>query len=123
MRVVEGRLTMRISKSLAGIVLVSLIFMLTLFARVQPAAAEYPERSISLVVPFPPGGVTDLGARAFADVMEKQLKKPFVVVNKAGGATTIGGYAVATAKPDGYTLGYFLTGLQRSLRSLRFVPS
>ena len=98
---------MRKLKSLAGIVLVSLVFVLTLFVRVQPVAAEYPERSISLVVPFPPGGVTDLGARAFADVMEKQLKKPVVVVNKAGGATTIGGYAVATAKPDGYTLGYF----------------
>jgi len=98
---------MRKAESLVGIVLVSLILMLTLFARVQPVAAEYPERSISLVVPFPPGGVTDLGARAFADVMEKQLKKPVVVVNKAGGATIIGGYAVATAKPDGYTLGYF----------------
>jgi tripartite-type tricarboxylate transporter receptor subunit TctC len=58
-------------------------------------------------VPFPPGGVTDLGARAFAEGMEKLLKQTVVVVNKAGGATTIGGNAVATAKPDGYTLGYF----------------
>jgi tripartite-type tricarboxylate transporter receptor subunit TctC len=75
---------------------------------VIPAAkAEYPERAVTVVVPFPPGGVTDLGARAFADGMEKLLKQPFVVVNKPGGATTIGGNAVATAKPDGYTLGYF----------------
>ncbi len=91
---------------LVGFVLVSLTLILTLFVQVQPVAAEYPERSISLVVPFPPGGVTDLGARAFADALEKQLKKPVVVANKAGGATTIGGYAVATAKPDGYTFGY-----------------
>ncbi len=90
-----------------GIVLVSLVLALVLFAEVRTASAEYPERAITLVVPYPPGGVTDLGARAFADAMEKQLKKPVVVVNKAGGATTIGGNAVATAKADGYTLGYF----------------
>jgi tripartite-type tricarboxylate transporter receptor subunit TctC len=110
MRIQEkGGLTMRKAKSLTmvGIVLVFLAFVLTLFARVQPVAAEYPERAITLVVPYPPGGVTDLGARVFADVMEKHLKKPIVVVNKTGGATTIGGNAVATAKPDGYTLGYF----------------
>src|SRR3972149_8194420 len=70
-------------------------------------ATVYPERAITLVVPYPPGGVTDLGARALADAMEKQLGKPVVVVNKAGGATTIGGIAGATAKPDGYTLGFF----------------
>jgi tripartite-type tricarboxylate transporter receptor subunit TctC len=98
---------MRKPKSLVGIVLVFLFFVFTLSAWVQLAAAEYPERSITLIVPFPPGGVTDLGARAFADVMEKELKKPVVVVNKAGGATTVGGNAVATARPDGYTLGYF----------------
>ena len=98
---------MRKAKLWVGVVLVSLFFALTLSARVQPAAADYPERSITLVVPFPPGGVTDLGARAFADVMEKELKKPVVVVNKAGGATTVGGNAVATARPDGYTYGYF----------------
>ncbi len=90
-----------------GAVFVSLTLVLSLAIGIQPAAAEYPDRTITLVVPYPPGGVTDLGARAFADGMEKQLKKSVVVVNKAGGATTIGGNAVATAKPDGYTFGYF----------------
>jgi tripartite-type tricarboxylate transporter receptor subunit TctC len=93
----------------AGMIIVPFIFALHMCAMVQPAAAEYPERAISLVVPFPPGGVTDLGARAFAEFMEKQLKKPVTVVNKAGGSTTIGGNAVATAKPDGYTFGYLPT--------------
>src|SRR5512135_1516312 len=88
-------------------VLVLLAFVLTLFVSVRSASAEYPERTITLIVPYPPGGVTDLGARAFAEAMEKQLKRSIVVVNRAGGATTIGGNAVATAKPDGYTLGYF----------------
>ncbi|MEW6669895.1 MAG: tripartite tricarboxylate transporter substrate binding protein [Thermodesulfobacteriota bacterium] len=90
-----------------GGLLAALAFVLTLLGGVPSASAEYPERAVTVVVPFPPGGVTDLGARAFSEGMEKLLKQPFVVVNKAGGATTIGGNAVATAKPDGYTLGYF----------------
>src|SRR3974390_3530236 len=73
----------------------------------RAAAAEYPDRAITLVIPYPPGGVTDLGARALAEAMEKQLKKPVVAVNKPGGSTTMGGNAVATAKPDGYTMGFF----------------
>jgi tripartite-type tricarboxylate transporter receptor subunit TctC len=105
----KGGSTMRKGKSLTmvGIVLVSLAFVLTLFARGQSIAVEYPDRAITMVVPYPPGGVTDLGARALAEAMERHLKKPVVVVNKPGGATTIGGNAVVTAKPDGYTLGYF----------------
>jgi tripartite-type tricarboxylate transporter receptor subunit TctC len=70
------------------------------------AGAKYPNRPITLVVPYPPGGSTDLAARAFAESLEKIVKQPVVVSNKAGGASTIGGNAVALAKPDGYTLGY-----------------
>jgi tripartite-type tricarboxylate transporter receptor subunit TctC len=72
-------------------------------------AASYPDRTITLVVPYAPGGVTDLGARALAEAMERHLKQPVVVVNKPGGGTTIGGNAVVTSKPDGYTLGFFPT--------------
>jgi tripartite-type tricarboxylate transporter receptor subunit TctC len=72
-------------------------------------AASYPDRTITLVVPYAPGGVTDLGARALAEAMERHLKQPVVVVNKPGGGTTIAGNAVATAKPDGYTLGFLPT--------------
>ena len=95
------------SFAIVGSLLVCLALGLTLCAGIRSASAEYPERTITLIVPYPPGGVTDLGARALADAMEKHLKKPVVVVNKAGGATTIGGNAVVTAKPDGYTLGFF----------------
>jgi tripartite-type tricarboxylate transporter receptor subunit TctC len=86
---------------------VSLALLFSLCAAVSTASAEYPERPINMVVPYPPGGITDLAARALADALEKQMNKPVVVVNKAGGSTTVGGNAVATAKPDGYTLGFF----------------
>jgi len=93
--------------SIVTTVLVFLTIVATMCSGVRPASAEYPERTITLIVPYPPGGVTDLGARALAEEMEKRLRQPVVVVNKAGGATTIGGNAVVTAKPDGYTLGFF----------------
>ena len=71
------------------------------------AASDYPNKTISIILGVPPGGVTDMGARLLAQFMEKLLKQPVVVVNKPGGAATIGGYSVVSAKPDGYTLGYF----------------
>ena len=71
------------------------------------AGSDYPNKTISIVLGVPPGGSTDMGARLLAQFMEKQLKQPVVVVNKPGAAGTIGGYTVASARPDGYTLGYF----------------
>jgi len=89
-----------------------LCLFLTLCTRtpIQAGSSEYPSRTINILVPFPPGGSTDLGARALAESMEKHLKNPVVVVNKLGGQTTVAGYAVASAKPDGYTLGFFPPG-------------
>jgi tripartite-type tricarboxylate transporter receptor subunit TctC len=73
---------------------------------IQPAAAQepYPSRPISVVVPFPPGGVADLTARPVAAAMEKALRQPVGVVNKTGAAGAVGMQFVATSKPDGYTL-------------------
>src|SRR3972149_5807525 len=79
----------------------------SLGAELHASSATYPDRAITVVVPYPAGGVTDLSARALAERMEKHLKQPVVVVNKVGGRATVGGFAVVTAKPDGYTLGFF----------------
>jgi tripartite-type tricarboxylate transporter receptor subunit TctC len=92
---------------MCGFLLLAAAFSFALATGGQAIAAEYPDRAITLVIPYPPGGVTDLGARALAEAMERHLGNPVVAVNKAGGATTIGGAAVAGAKPDGYTLGFF----------------
>ncbi len=64
----------------------------------------YPSRPIQIVVPFPPGGVADVVARAVTPALERILKQPMVIVNKAGAAGAVGMQFAATSKPDGYTL-------------------
>ncbi|MGB9700194.1 MAG: tripartite tricarboxylate transporter substrate binding protein [Thermodesulfobacteriota bacterium] len=66
--------------------------------------ADYPTRPITMVVPFPPGGVADLTARPLAAALEPILKQPVAVVNKSGAGGAVGMQFVAVAKPDGYTL-------------------
>jgi tripartite-type tricarboxylate transporter receptor subunit TctC len=71
------------------------------FALAQDA---YPSKPITLVVPFPPGGVADIVGRPFADALSRELKTPVIIENKPGAGGGIGMGAVAKAKPDGYTL-------------------
>jgi tripartite-type tricarboxylate transporter receptor subunit TctC len=82
------------------------VIVLVLVACALPAGAQetYPSRPITIVVPFPPGGVADLTARPVAAAMEKILKNPVGVVNKQGAAGAVGMQSVAVARPDGYTL-------------------
>ena len=68
------------------------------------AQEKFPDRPITIVAPFPPGGVADLTARPVASAMEKILKNPVIVVNKTGAAGAVGMSFVANSKPDGYTL-------------------
>jgi tripartite-type tricarboxylate transporter receptor subunit TctC len=67
-------------------------------------AETFPERTIEVVVPFAPGGVTDVLGRVLAQGMAKALSSPVAVVNKAGAAGTLGAAFIAHAKPDGYSL-------------------
>ncbi|MEI7568950.1 MAG: tripartite tricarboxylate transporter substrate binding protein [Alcaligenaceae bacterium] len=73
-------------------------------AAAQNAADKYPEKSIKLVVPFPPGGSTDALGRAVAQKLQEKLGQSVVVENRPGASTLIGSAAVAKAAPDGYTL-------------------
>jgi tripartite-type tricarboxylate transporter receptor subunit TctC len=68
------------------------------------AQAGFPERAIRLVVPYAPGGTTDLFGRAVAPRMAERLGQPVVVENKAGAGGSVAGAEVARARPDGYTI-------------------
>jgi tripartite-type tricarboxylate transporter receptor subunit TctC len=68
------------------------------------AAPDYPARTVTLVVPFPPGGGVDAMARVVAAKLSEAMRQQFVVDNRAGAGGTIGTRAVAQAAPDGYTL-------------------
>jgi tripartite-type tricarboxylate transporter receptor subunit TctC len=86
-----------------GLVVLTAVLVLSL-AVAAGGQETYPSRPITLVAPFPPGGVADLTARPVAAALEKVLKKPVGVVNKTGAAGAVGMQFVATSKPDGYTL-------------------
>jgi tripartite-type tricarboxylate transporter receptor subunit TctC len=87
--------------SIAVVLTVCAILVAQCSARAQET---FPNRPITIVAPFPPGGVADLTARPVAAAMEKVLKNPVVVVNKTGAAGAVGMSFVANSKPDGYTL-------------------
>src|SRR5947209_2082372 len=69
------------------------------------AAAAYPERPITMIVPWGAGGGTDATARIIGALLEKELGQPVNVVNRVGGSGVVGHAAIAQAAPDGYTIG------------------
>jgi tripartite-type tricarboxylate transporter receptor subunit TctC len=82
-------------------------FAATLLAMAAPTAwgqEAFPSRSITMIVPFPPGGVADITGRPTAAAMEKVVKQPIAVTNRPGAGGAVGNAAVANAKPDGYTV-------------------
>ena len=73
-------------------------------APAQDNPEQYPNRPVTFIVPFAPGGVTDLFARLLSQKLEQRLGKPFVIENRPGGGGTTAAIAVARAAPDGYTI-------------------
>jgi tripartite-type tricarboxylate transporter receptor subunit TctC len=74
--------------------------------RARPAGAQgYPQRPVRLIVPYAPGGGTDVFSRLLAAQIEREFGQTFVIDNRPGGASVIGTQVVATAQPDGYIIG------------------
>jgi tripartite-type tricarboxylate transporter receptor subunit TctC len=97
-----------VKKSLSGSVrsFVLAAILGGIFVCVQPAGAraDYPERTVTLLVPFAPGGPTDIIARILAESLGRSLHQTFIVENRPGAAGNIGMGIAARAQPDGYTL-------------------
>ncbi len=78
--------------------------LLALFAATPSSAQTYPTRPVRVIVPFPPGGFTDVGARLVAQKLGEALGQPMVIENRAGASGTLGVDAVVKSAPDGYTV-------------------
>ena len=78
--------------------------LLALLCALGPARADYPERPVTIVVGFPPGGPSDTLARIVAQKLGQLLGQPFIVDNRPGAGGNVAGEVVAHAEPDGYTL-------------------
>ena len=86
------------------VIINKLLLVIALVAAPVNAFDPYPNHAVNVIVPFPPGGVAELTGRPALHVLSKQLKQPFVLINRPGAGGSIGAAVVATAKPDGYTL-------------------
>jgi tripartite-type tricarboxylate transporter receptor subunit TctC len=96
----EGRSKFQMMKSIIQIALLALMAALPATA----VAQEWPNRPIKFIVPYPPGGSTDVGARVIGDHLSRVLGQQIVVENKSGASGNIGFDAVAKSAPDGYTV-------------------
>lgn len=101
---------MRAIRSLISVVLLGLA---TILAALSPAMAEYPEKPVSFVVPFPPGDLEDVLTRMIAEEFQEMYGVPAAVVNKpgGGGGPFPGAAEVAQAPADGYTIGSFVVDI------------
>ena len=80
------------------------LLLLAAASAVAQAQDAYPSKPVTMIVPFPPGGVADITGRPLAAMMEKSLKQPVVVVNRTGAGGALGMSQVAKSTADGYTV-------------------
>src|SRR5437763_16488332 len=89
--------TLRVLARIAGAVAITAVSAVA-------AAQGYPSHPVTIIVPWPPGGPSDIAARPMAKGLQEELKQPFIIDNRGGAGGNIGSSMVAKATPDGYTL-------------------
>jgi tripartite-type tricarboxylate transporter receptor subunit TctC len=94
-------------KRFSGLIQAALLWLMAGIA----FAADYPAKPITMIVPFPPGGVADTVARPVADALSRELKQPVIVENKAGAGGGVGMAYAAKASADGYTIMMALSSI------------
>ncbi|MEJ8569917.1 tripartite tricarboxylate transporter substrate binding protein [Microbaculum marinum] len=102
---------MRVHKALTIAAAMAVLGTTGVVGGAGPALAEWPERPVTLIVPWSAGGGTDATARILAQLLEDEFDTPFAVVNRTGGGGVVGHVGIAQAKPDDYTFGVITTEL------------
>lgn len=87
----------------------SLLLVAALAATSTGHAQTYPTKPVTMIIPFPAGGRTDVIGRIFAQSLQEALGKPVAVINKPGASSVLGSHEVSEAQPAGYTIGFFST--------------
>lgn len=111
-------ITPHFSRDASKVALFALALSTLLFVPVQAQTGAYPSKPVTVIVPFPPGGGTDIGARLIAQKLTATWGQSVVVENRAGAAGLVGADVVAKARPDGYTLLVGNVGTQAINQSL-----
>jgi tripartite-type tricarboxylate transporter receptor subunit TctC len=106
----EGKFIMNHNQYLPQSLQIIIVFMMSLASTLLNAQIIYPEKAVTLVVPYGPGGMGDRLARLSSEKLYPSFKQPLIVENKPGGNGSIGGRVVVNAKPDGHTLLVGQTG-------------
>jgi tripartite-type tricarboxylate transporter receptor subunit TctC len=116
----------RLPRWLPALPAVGAVALATLLAAAPATAQPYPSRVVKIVVPYPPGGSTDIVGRYVGQKLSEVLGQPVIIDNRPGAGTNIGTEAVVKSPPDGYTLllASFANGVNRSLfKNLSFDPT
>src|SRR5688572_12223712 len=89
---------------MSHVLLSLMILLVVIVGSVAPAAADYPERALTIVAAYPASGMVDIVARPMAEAMKKKFPKGVAVLNRPGGGGSLGMAEMVQAKPDGYTI-------------------